>query len=145
MRYVFTVLLSKDVFVAIFVCIVYRLIRKEIGRMSQRARVSINTKQVIGVRKAQKKLIFTMCLVLVTFLFSYAPYITLWNWLQIDPHFKERHDAYVIIHYAEVMTMTKPIWNAFVYYFRLKAVRYCCMEQFRKIFCGNSINPADSP
>ena len=99
-----------------------------------KARVSTSTKDAISVRSAQRKTIVTMCLVLMTLLFSYFPYIICWNlWIDKDKHYVRWKYAFVCIHYAEMMTFMKPVLNAFVYYYRLKVVRkYCCRDFFAR-------------
>ena len=134
----------KYVSLVIFVFVVYRLVQNEIGRMSRRARQSTGIKESIRVKKAQQKSIVTMFLVLGTLFICYCPYIICWNMNQIDKIFTKRKDVYVIIHYAEVVTYMKPVLNAFVYYYRLKVVRQCCLKRFHELF-STHVHPQINP
>ena len=142
---IFVILLLKDVLVTIFLYVVYRLVHKEIRRMSSRARRSTCTKESIRVKKAEQKTIVTMFLVLGTLFVCYFPYTICWSIWQSDETFKRREDAYVIIHYVEVATFIKPLFNAFLYYYRLKAVRECCLKRFKYLY-SKAVHPQiDTP
>ena len=129
--WIFVVFLCISVLVTSIVVVTYLSVQKEIGRMYRRS-VSQYSQEDISARRAQRKMMITMCLVLATYLLCYLPYIITWNYVRVYHHHKY---SYLLIHYTEVIGMCKPLVNVFIYYFRLRTIRRCCSKMLRRMFC----------
>ena len=101
----------------LIVIIMYKLIQREIKLILTRAPHGMQLNNAQSDQKMMRLMYLT-----VTFMLCYAPYVMIDLYKKIDSVPSKLIETYLMPG-SEVIALTKPVWNAFVYYFRLKIIR----------------------